>query len=155
MTSTVAGRPTGPPSGSPSTSSDDRQARLADPRDERRDRPDAGLRGEPTVRRVVAESTEEPAKLGHRLAARCLDGEQGLFGRVRRASNDLAGRARLDDHDADPVGDDVVQLAGHVPALLGRGRRQPLLSIAERAFRFFIAADRLEAARPNDVADQP
>ena len=78
-------------------------------------------------------SAEEPTQLGHRVAPDRLD-RRAATARPRRATvrDHLSGGAGLDDHHADRVGHDVVELAGDVPALLG-GRRgfEPCLSLTQ------------------------
>ena len=89
------------------------------------------------LEQVVAlpQRTQHPAHLSERRAARLLNVSQclPLLGRVRHP---VAHSPDLEDHHADRVGDDVVELARHPGPLLGHrhpGRRLPLPLGPQRA----------------------
>jgi len=76
---------------------------------------DARLRGEPGLLVRIAQDAEQAAHLGQCLPPAVLDLFQGRRGRASRR----LGRGGLQDHDAEMMGDDVVQLAGDPGALGG------------------------------------
>ena len=78
---------------------------------------------------------------------------QRLLGLVRGAVDDLPGGAGLDDHDAHAMGDDVVELAGHVAALLRCGRPQPLLALVASPVPAPPPAERRRSDASARVAD--
>ena len=84
-----------------------------------------GWGSERVRRRRAAQQAEHAAELGDRLLPGVLDGAQRLPRAVRIAVEQVLGGAGLDHHDADAVGDDVVQLAGDPGALGGDGVRGP------------------------------
>ena len=93
----------------------DRQPGLADLLDERaRALPSSGCgRERAAARRRRREDAEQPAHLGERLAAGRLDRRAAPRARASWLGVEQAADAcGLDGHDADAVGDDVVQLAG-------------------------------------------
>ena len=106
-------------------------------------------------RLVVAQRAEELAQLGHRLAPGGFDREHRLLGLVRRRAQDLPCRPGLDDHHADRVREDVVQLARHVPALLGGRRSNAFVVFAKRLFHRLRSPRALEPPSAQDVAGQP
>ena len=91
-------------------------AEVADPR----------LRREPELGGVAAQHAEEPPELRERLAPGVLHGAQRRHGALGIAPEDLLRGARLHDHDAHRVRDDVVELARD-PAALGGGGALDLL----------------------------
>ena len=101
-----------------------------------------GQLGEIRLRRELvgligaAEDAEQPVQLEDGLPARVLDRAEDLLGPGRLLRHDAARRAGLHAHDADVVGDDVVQLARDPDPLLEHGAAGVLLALA------------LELARP-------
>jgi hypothetical protein len=65
------------------------------------------------------DDTEQATQLGQGLAAGRLDRGQRPAGALRVAVEDVTGCGRLHHHDADVVGDHVVQLTGDPRLLLG------------------------------------
>ena len=127
-----------------------RQAGLADPVDEAsqlRRSPAAG-RGRPASSSSLSAPGAGAARaIASRPVASTASSDASAC--VGRRRDDLAGRAGLDDHHADGVRDDVVELAGHMPALLGGRRAEPRLALAQRRARPPSAdAPRVEPARP-------
>ena len=126
-----------------------------------RDRAGSSSCADPRLRRetgrlaVVAQGAQEPPQLRHRFPAGRLDGEQRGLRLVGRRAEDLACRAGLDDHDADRVRDDVVQLARDVPALFGRRRRACAPPVRGWTVRRPRRDARLDPPTPEDVAQQP
>ena len=98
---------------------------------------DAGLRLELLAVAVAAQHPEQPARLGQRLAAGLLDRGQRLARRRLLGAERVALGARLDDHHADVVGHEVVQLARDARALLGHRlvRAQLVLALEQLGAR--------------------
>ena len=61
---------------------------------------------------LAAKQPEHPAEFGHRLASGLLDRRSGGRACCGLAVEQVFGGTRLDDHDADAVGHDVVQFPG-------------------------------------------
>jgi hypothetical protein len=109
----------------------DRQAGLAGGQHQRIEVGQAGLRGQRlATAAAVTQQPEQPAHLGQGLPARGLDLGQGGGG-LRGVGGDAApGRSGLHHHHAHGVGDDVVQLAGDPPPLLGHRPASPSFLLA-------------------------
>ena len=73
------------------------------------------------LRLAVAQQAEQPAHLAERLLAGVLDDVERVARLVELVVEHAPAAARLQDDDADRVGDDVVQLARDPRALLGDG----------------------------------
>ena len=116
--------------GSPSIDELDRQPALSGLGDE------LGQLGEIRLRRQLiglvgaAEHAEQPVQLEDCLPARVLDRAEDLLGPGRLLCHDAARRPGLHAHDADVVGDDVVQLARDPDSLLEHGTAGVLLPLA-------------------------
>ena len=80
---------------------------------------DAGLRLELLAVVVAPQHPEQPARLDERLAPGLLDRGERLARRRLLGAEGVALGAGLDDHHADVVGHEVVQLARDAGALLG------------------------------------
>ena len=80
---------------------------------------DARLRLELGAVVLAPQHAQQPARLDQRLAPGLLDRGERLAGRVLLGTQGVALGAGLDDHDADVVGHEVVQLARDPCALLG------------------------------------
>jgi hypothetical protein len=70
---------------------------------------------------VVAHGAEKASHLRKRCTAGPLDACERVFIVLLRLRKLVPDRADLEHHDADGVGDDVVELARYARALLGNG----------------------------------
>jgi hypothetical protein len=133
----------------------DGQPSRAHVREERLELGEAGLGRELRLGLSPAEDPEEAAHLGERLPPRLLDREERAHGAPGRLGEQQTGRARLHDHDADRVRDDVVQVARD-PAPLGGDRGAlPLLALALEAGRPPLELGGAAAAPPQDKRGEP
>ena len=100
------------------------QAALAHALEERVHTRQAGLRRQLATVAVASEHAEQPAHLGEGVAARLLDDRERLTGaRPRLPLTSTRHRLRLDDHRAQPVRDDRLELGGDPAALVLDGPR--------------------------------
>ncbi len=106
----------------------DGQAGSADLVRERLEPVEPGLRRELDLVPVLAHGLEEAAHLDERGAAGLLDALERLAVLIELGGKLVPYRSGLEDHDADRVGDDVVQLARDPGALLGH--RDPRRGVA-------------------------
>ena len=103
----------------------------------------------------MAQEAEQPAQLHEGLTAGRLDRAEGLARRPLLAFEHALGRLGLHDHHADPVGDDVVQLARDAGALLDDGGADPFLARAlEPGGPLALALGRFTVA-PQLAPDEP
>ena len=133
-----------------------RQARLPDPVDEgRRARlsPAAARYRPPRRRRSRAPRNRRSSVIASRPAASTASND--CLRLVGRRAEDLTGSTGLDDHHADGVGDDVVQLARDVPALLGRRDAHALLPFADGPFDASARRSASTRRDPEDIAQEP
>ena len=79
---------------------------------------------DPLVQVARGAGAEQPAELAERLAARMLDRAERVPREVRPRQREPSRAARLHDHRAQRVGQDVVQFAGDPFALVGDRRRE-------------------------------
>ena len=100
----------------------DLEAGVARACDERAETLERRLRGVLGVLALGAQDVQQAAHLGERLAARRLHGAQRADRGAGVAVQGAPRRSRLDDHDRDVVGDDIVQLECD-PRALGEHRR--------------------------------
>ena len=98
---------------------------------------------------------EQPAHLGERRAAGLLDAAERLLVLVERGGQLVPDRADLQDHDADRVGDDVVELARDPRALLGDGDAGRRLALALGLGRALLGRLGLLGALAQRVAREP
>ena len=108
----------------------DRQPALPGLRDELGQLREVGLRRQLVGLVGAAEEAEQAVQLDDGLPAGGLDRAERLLGLVGLPRHDAPRRAGLDAHDADVVGDDVVQLARDPHALLEHGAAGVLLPLA-------------------------
>ena len=111
----------------------------------------AGLRAHALI--VGAQHLEHAAHLGQ-------GGSAGRFDRLQRPLrgrgilvDDSPGAGGLDDHDADVVGDHVVQLPGDAGSLLGHGLGRLLLPLALELHGPVFQLPRVRPAYAQIVAD--
>ena len=107
----------------------------------------------------LSQQREDSPQLGQALLAASLDAGERLVGDLGRGAQHVAGTAHADQHDADRVGDDVVQLTGdRRPLLVDRdpgqllalalGGGRALLELAPVApLRLGVGAERPDADR--------
>src|SRR5439155_20179081 len=88
-----------------------------------------GLGGERRLASVVAEDPEQATHLRERLAAGLLDREEWRAGPCGLLVEEKPGGAGLDGHDADAVGNHVVELARDPRPLFSDRRPRPLLAL--------------------------
>ena len=137
----------------------DRQAGLLRALDERADPGHRRLRGARAVLDllVAVQDAEQAPHLRERLAAGALDLRGGGHRALGVALEDPPRAARLHDHHADAVGDDVVHLAREPAALVGR-RAQRLqlvrLLLAQRGLVQLLGQPRA-GAHARAPASQP
>ena len=129
----------------------DRQAGGANLVDEPLDFAQTGLRSHALI--VGAQHLEHTAHLRQRGPTRHLHGLQRALCRVRILVGDPPRGRGLDDHDADVVGDDVMQLAGYAGTLLGHGLGRFLLPLMLQLGRPVLELSRICPSNTQVVAD--
>ncbi len=95
---------------------------------------------------VGAEDAKEVAELAEGLAAGAFDVAHGIDGRVEVVAGDGLGRAGLDGHHRDLVGDDVVELAGDAGSFVGDGLAGPSVLVGLEPFGAFLEEGQVVAA---------
>ena len=104
---------------------------------------------------IAAQDAEQPADLGERLAAGRLDRFERRPCGLGLAVEHPAPRRGLDDHDADAVGDDVVQLARDPCPLLRHRAPGLLFALPLELIRPLLQLDHLDRPAAERIAHQP
>ena len=104
---------------------------------------------------VAAHRTEEATHLGERGAAGLLDVAECLLVLRERSGQLVPDRADLEHHDADRVGDDVVELARDAGALFGDGDARGRFALTLRLRGTRLGRLRLGDALAEGEADGP
>jgi hypothetical protein len=115
----------------------------------------AGLRREFGRVVFIAEKVEKAAQLTHGLATGAFDGQQELFGRVRRRTKDLPCRATVQHDHAGGVGEDVMQFPSDASPLLCGSDPCPLVSFSLKVEGALLESDNPFGATAQNIADQP
>ena len=123
--------------------------------DQRLERVEARLGSQGGGRVIGAQHTEQPAQLANRLPGRDLDRAQRLARPLRIALEHPLDSPGLDAHQADAVGDDVMELAGYSSPFGGQRRARTLLLLALGPLGAILEALRFDPPCPDEPTQQP
>ena len=103
----------------------------------------------------LSQQRQDPPQLGQALLAALLDTGERVVRRVGRGAQHVAGAAYAEQHDADRVSDDVVQLTGNRRSLLVDGDPRELLALPFGRGRTLLELTHVTAPRLDVGAERP
>src|SRR5699024_8176709 len=127
-------------------------ARLPGLVDESLETAEAGLRG-PRRAAVVAEHVEHPPHLPHRVAPRVTHPLHRMCGLLGARGHRLRRTICHDDHRAEAVRDDVMDLAGDPRTFLGSGDRLPRVTLPRELLGAALQGDHMFTPRLGQQAE--